>query len=174
MYNSYNHYIGDVDTTDQMAGHNSGFRRLKKRAIQVIDRFLLRIVLVNCYLIALYSETDRERLINFRSQDNFCIQLIELLLDLGTHGTSAKISRKKGFSYMNAEAFQIPVYKYEYIKIPTKKDYTACKRVRFSDNLLKRVALVEIARNRYRNSTKRTSWYSYIQCNIIICRKSDC
>jgi hypothetical protein len=108
-------------------------------------------------LIALYSETDRERFINFRSQDNFRIQLVELLLDLGTYGTSTKIPRKKGFSYMNTEAFEVPVYRYKHIKILAKKDYTTCKKVRFSDNPPKRLALAEIARNRHRNSTRRIS-----------------
>jgi hypothetical protein len=166
--------MGNIDTADQLAGHNSGFKRLRKGAIQTIDYFLFRIILVNCYLIALYSETDGERLINFRSQDNFRIQLVELLLDLGTHSTSAKVSRKRGFSYINTEAFEIPVHRYKHVKIPTKKDYATCKGVRFSDNPPKRVALAEIARNRYRNSTRRTSWYNYKQYNIAICRKSDC
>jgi hypothetical protein len=176
MYDSYNHHMGDVDTADQLAGHNSGFRRLRRRAIQAIDYFLLRTVLVNCYLIALYSETDGERLINFRSQDNFCIQLVESLLDLGTHSkiTSAKVPRKRGFSHMNAEAFEVPVHRHEHVKIPTKKDCAACKGVRFSDNPPKRVALAEIARNRHRSSTRRTSWYGCKQCNVAICRKSDC
>jgi hypothetical protein len=125
-------------------------------------------------LIALYSETDGEHLINFRSQDNFRIQLVELLLDLGIRDTSAKVPRKRGFLYMNTEVFEIPVHRYKYIKIPTKKNCTAYKKIRFSDNLLKRVALAGIARNRHRSSTRRTSWYSYKQYNITIYRKSDC
>jgi hypothetical protein len=48
---------------------------------------------------------------------------------------------------MNREAFEVPVYRYEHVKMPTKKNYTACKGVRFSNNPLKRVALAEIARN---------------------------
>jgi hypothetical protein len=57
---------------------------------------------------------------------------------------------------MNTEAFEVPVYRHKHIKIPTKKDYTTWKKVRFSDNPPKRVALAEIARNRHRNSTRRT------------------
>jgi hypothetical protein len=80
---------------------------------------------------------------------------------LGTNRTSAKIPRKRGFSYMNREAFEVPVYKHEHIKILAKKNYTACKRVSFSDNPPKQIALAEIARNQHRNSTRRISWYGY-------------
>jgi hypothetical protein len=85
---------------------------------------------------------------------------VELLLDLGTYSTSAKYL-KRGFSYINTKVFEIPIYRHKHIKIPTKKDYTTYKKIRFSDNLPKQVALAEITRNRYRNSTRKTSWYSY-------------
>jgi hypothetical protein len=159
LYDSYNHHISNIDTADQLAGHNKGLRRLRRGTIQAIDYLLLRTVLVNCYLIALYSDTNRKRFINFRSQDDFRIQLVELLLDLGTNNTSAKIPRKRGFSHINTEVFEVPVHRHKHVKIPTKKDYAACKGVRFSDNPLKQVALAEIARNRHRTSTRRTSWY---------------
>jgi hypothetical protein len=129
---------------------------------------------VNYYLISLYSETKGERFINFRSQDDFRLQLVELLLDLGTNRTSAKIPRKRGFSHMNGEAFEVPVYRHKHIKIPTKKNHTTCKGVRFSNNPPKRVALAEITRNRHRNLTRRTSWYGCRQYNVAIYREGDC
>jgi hypothetical protein len=56
---------------------------------------------------------------------------------------------------MNTEAFEILIHRHKYIKIPTKKDYAACKKMRFSDNPPKQVALAEIACNQHRNSTKK-------------------
>jgi hypothetical protein len=131
---------------------------LRKGVIQVIN-YLLRTTLVNNYLIALYSETKGERFINFRSQDDFRIQLIELLLDLGTNSTSTKIPRKREFSYINKKVFEIPVHRYKYVKMPTRKDYTIYKRIRFSNNLPKRIVLAEITYNRHRTSTRKSSWY---------------
>jgi hypothetical protein len=60
-------------------------------------------VLVNSYLIALYSDTGRERLINLKNQDDFRLQLVDSLLVLGKQASNAKIPRKRLFAYMNGE-----------------------------------------------------------------------
>lgn len=49
-----------------------------------------------------------------------------------------------------------------------------CKGVRYSDTALKRVALAEIAGNKWRQSTKRTSHQGCKQCNVAFCKEGSC
>ena len=174
LYDEYNHHMGDVDTADQLAGHNGGFRRLRRGAIQALDHWLLRTVLVNCYLIALYSDTGRERLINFRNQDDFRLQLVDSLLALGDQCRNAKVPRKRTFGHMNGESIEVPVHRHEHVKMPTRKDCMACKGVRYGDRTFKRVALAEIAANKGRDSKRTCTHWGCKQCTVGLCYKGDC
>ena len=55
-----------IDVADQLASLNSGRRRIKREAWQALDQWLLVIILVNCYLVAFYSDIKEERQIKFR------------------------------------------------------------------------------------------------------------
>ena len=72
-----------IDVADQLASSNSGRRRIKKRAWQALDQWLLVTTLVNCYLVAFYSDIEGERQVKFRSQQDFRLQIIDALLVMG-------------------------------------------------------------------------------------------
>jgi hypothetical protein len=63
----YNYYIGAVDEFDHLTAQNTGLYHVKKGGHQVLEYWLLRIVLVNCYLLVLCSDVPKPREINFRS-----------------------------------------------------------------------------------------------------------
>jgi hypothetical protein len=129
---------------------------------------------VNCYLIALYSDIEGDRLIKFRSQDDFRMQLVEALLDLGKAALDGEVPRKRSFAHMNAEAYEVPVHRHEHIKLATRKNCACCKGVRYGDNPSKRAALAEVAANRGRDSTRRTSYWGCKQCNVALCKHGQC
>jgi hypothetical protein len=152
-----------------LQGYNSGQRRLKKGGGQAVEYFLFMTVLVNYYLLALYSEWEGKKIP--RSQDNFRIQLVELLLTLGKN---TEVPKKQVFPYTDSEAIEIFLHQHQYIKIPTRKDYTACKGVKHQDQLLKRAALSEITANLGRKNERRTSIYSCKQYKVALCREGGC
>ena len=65
LYDCYNHNMLAVDVADQLASSNSGRRRIKRGAWQALDQWLLVTTLVNCYLVAFYSNVEGERQIQF-------------------------------------------------------------------------------------------------------------
>jgi hypothetical protein len=75
--------MGAVDEFDHLIAQNAGLRHMKRGGHQALEHWLLRIVLVNCYLLALYSNMPKPREINFRSQQDFRIKLIGSLLAMG-------------------------------------------------------------------------------------------
>ena len=168
LYDAYNHHMGAVDLADQLQGHNSGLRIIKRGGAQAVDQFLLLIVLVNCYLLSLYAKWEGEHTLKHRSQDDFRIKLVEALL---ATGKDAQVPRKRGYSHINAEALEVPVHRHQHVKMPTRKDCAACKGVRHHDRPPKRVALAEIAANSGRPSARRTSWYDYKQCGVSLCKE---
>jgi hypothetical protein len=106
-----------------------------------------------------------------RSQDNFRIQLVELLLILGK---DAEVPKKRVFPYTDSDAIEVPLYQHQHVKIPTRKDYAACKGVRHQDRPLKRAALSEITANLGGKSEQRTSIYSCKQYKVALCREGSC
>ena len=71
LYDCYNHNMLAIDVADQLASSNSGRRRIKRGAWQALDQWLLVTTLVNCYLVAFYSDIEGERQVKFRSQQDF-------------------------------------------------------------------------------------------------------
>jgi hypothetical protein len=53
---AYNYHIGVVDEFDHLTAQNPGLRPIRHGGAQVLEYWLLRIVLVNYYLLALYSD----------------------------------------------------------------------------------------------------------------------
>jgi hypothetical protein len=125
LYDAYNHKMGAVHVANQLQGHNSGQRRLRRGGGQAVEHFLLMTVLVNCYLSAFYSEWEGKR--KPRSQDNFRIQLVKALL---VFGQDAEVPKKRLYPYTDSEALEVPLHRHEHIKMPTRKDCAACKGVR--------------------------------------------
>lgn len=168
VYDAYNHNMGAVDVADQLQGHNQGLRRIRRGGGQAVDQFLLSTVLCNCYLLSLYSNWDE---IGHWNQDNFRVKLVEALLVIGTDG---KVPCKRLFPHTDSESFQVPLHHHSHVKMPTRKDCTACKGGQHSDRPLKRVALSEVASNLGRSSNRRTSHWGCKECKVALCREGSC
>lgn len=131
-------------------------------------------VLVNCCLLSLYSDTGQERLVKFRNQDDCRLQLVESLLHMSTATPDAEIPRKKSFGHIYAESIQVPVHRHQHIRMEERRDCAACKGVRYSDHPPKRVALAEIAMNKGRESKRKETYWGYKECNVALCQNGDC
>jgi hypothetical protein len=79
----YNYYMGAVNEFDHLTAQNAGLRYVERGGHQALEHWLLRTVLINCYLLALYSNVPEPREISFRSQQDFRRQLISVLVAKG-------------------------------------------------------------------------------------------
>jgi hypothetical protein len=136
-----------------------------------VDQFLLSIVLTNCYLLSLYANWEGERQVKHRSQDDFRLKLVEALLGVRS---DTKVPRKRTFSHIDSEDFQVPISRHSHVRLPTRKDCAACKGGRFYDRAMKRVALAEIAANSGRSSKRRTTHWGYKECKVALCIEGSC
>jgi hypothetical protein len=64
----YNYHMGDVDEFDHLTAQNAGLRHVERGGHQALEHWLLRTVLINCYLLALCSDVPEPREVSFRSQ----------------------------------------------------------------------------------------------------------
>ncbi|PMD62434.1 uncharacterized protein K444DRAFT_509449, partial [Hyaloscypha bicolor E] len=76
----YNYHMGAVDEFDHLTAQNAGLRHVRREGHQALEHWLLRTVLINCYLLALYSDIPEPRQVSFRSQQDFRRQLIGALV----------------------------------------------------------------------------------------------
>ncbi|PMD50071.1 uncharacterized protein K444DRAFT_548154, partial [Hyaloscypha bicolor E] len=67
----YNYYMGAVNEFNYLTAQNTGLRYVERRGHQVLEYWLLYTVLINYYLLALYSNIPEPREISFRSQQDF-------------------------------------------------------------------------------------------------------
>jgi hypothetical protein len=67
----YNYYMGAVNEFDHLTAQNTGLRHVKRGGHQALEHWLLRTVLINCYLLALCSDIPEPRAVSFRSQSDF-------------------------------------------------------------------------------------------------------
>jgi hypothetical protein len=67
----YNYYMGAVNEFDYLTAQNAGLWHVERGGHQVLEHWLLRTVLINYYLLALYSDVPEPREISFRSQQDF-------------------------------------------------------------------------------------------------------
>src|SRR5450756_544435 len=150
----YNYYMGAVDEFDHLTAQNAGLRYVKRGGHQALEHWLLRIVLINCYLLAYCSEAPEPRNISFRSQQDFRRQLIGSLL---AKGRDSDACPKRRISQISPEASRLPVRSHMLVKMAKRGYCKACSGLRFRDRPRKRVALGEIASNMGRESTKHQS-----------------
>jgi hypothetical protein len=102
----YNHHMGAVDEFDHLTAQNAGLRHIRRGGHQALEHWLLRTVLVNCYLLAYCSDIPEPREVSFRSQQDFRRQLVGGLL---AKGRDKEISPKRRISRISQEASQVPV-----------------------------------------------------------------
>jgi hypothetical protein len=98
--------MGAIDEFNHLTAQNTGLRHVKRGGAQALEHWLLRTVLVNSYLLALYSDVPEPRQINFRSQQDFRRQLVGALLAMGK---DSDISPKRRISRISQGADQVPV-----------------------------------------------------------------
>ena len=63
----YNHYMGAVNEFDHLIAQNLELRPCKRGGSQALEHWLLRTILVNCYLLALCSDVLEPRQVSFKS-----------------------------------------------------------------------------------------------------------
>jgi Transposase IS4 len=167
----YNYHMGAVDAFDQLTGQNSGLRPVRRGGHQALEHWLLRTVLVNCYLLALCNDVPEPRQISFRSQQDFRKQLAQSLL---TMGNEAKLCGKRRISHISQDAIRTPVQFHEMVKMGGKRRCFSCKGLRYGDRPLKRVALGKIAVNQGRTSSLHESRWGCKQCDVPLCKERGC
>ena len=57
----YNYQMEVVDEFDHVTTQNPGLRSIRRGGLQALEHWLLRTVLVNCYLLALCSDVPEPR-----------------------------------------------------------------------------------------------------------------
>ena len=167
----YNYNMGAVDKFDHLTAQNAGLRHVERGGNQALEHWLLRTVLINCYLLSLCSDIPEPRAVSFRSQTDFRDQLIGALL---AKGGSSNICPKRRISQVSQAADIVPLRSHELIKIAKRGWCVACKGLRLKDRPRKRVALKEIASNKGRTSTRHQSSFGCRQCDVHLCKYNSC
>jgi hypothetical protein len=126
----YNYYIGEVDEFDHLTAQNPGLRPVRRGGHQALEHWLLRVVLVNCYLLALCSDVPEPRQVSFRSQQDFRKQLIGSLI---SKSRDTSICPKRRISRISEGADQVPLRLHEQVKMGKRGYCVACKGLRFGD-----------------------------------------
>jgi len=81
-FDEYNFGIQQIDVFDYLLIQNLELRHVWRKGSQAIKHWLLCIVLVNTFLIALYSRSKVRRSINFRFQQDFKLKLLNGFIEL--------------------------------------------------------------------------------------------
>jgi len=168
---TYNYYMGAVNEFDHLTAQNPGLRRVRRGGSQALEHWLLRTVLVNCYLLVLCSDIPESRQVSFRSQQDFRKQLISSLLSMSR---DTSICPKRRISRISEGADQVPLRSHEQVKMGKRGYCVACKGLRFGDRPQKRVALGVIAANSGRKNSNHSSRFGCKQCDVFLCDNSSC
>jgi hypothetical protein len=166
----YNYHMGAVDEFDHLTAQNAGLRHVERGGHQALEHWLLRTVLINCYLLALCSDVPEPRQVSFRSQQDFRRQLISALI---AKGRDSEICPKRRISQISQEA-KVPIQSHKQVKLSKAGKCVCCKGMRYGDRPKKRVALAQIAANQGRESSRHQSIYGCEQCDVHLCKNRGC
>jgi hypothetical protein len=167
----YNYHMGTVDEFDHLTAQNAGLRHVERGGHQALEHWLLRTVLINCYLLALCSDLPEPREVNFRSQQDFRRQLISALIAKSNGGEHCP---KRGISRISGGADQVPIRAHKQVKLERVGECVNCKGLRFTDRPKRRLPLSQIAANQGRGSSRHESQYGCEQCDVHLCKKRGC
>jgi len=167
----YKYHMGAVNEFDHLTAQNAGLRHVERGGHQALEHWLLRTVLINCYLLSYCSDVPEPRQVSFRSQQDFRRQLVGALLAKGRDG---EVCPKRRISQISQGADQVPIQLHEQVKLGKKRRCVSCKGLRFGDRPKKRQALAEIAANHGRESLIHDSIYGCKQCDVNLCKNSGC
>jgi hypothetical protein len=168
----YNYHMGAVDEFDHLTAQNAGLRHVERGGHQALEHWLLRTVLINCYLLALCSDVPEPREVSFRSQQDFRRQLVCALVAKGR--SSSEICPKRRISRISQGADRIPVSSHKLVNLSRRGICVCCKGLRFKDRPRKRIALAQIASNQGRESSTHESVYGCKQCDVHLCKDRGC
>jgi hypothetical protein len=172
LYNKYNFNMGAVDEHDNLSSRNAGLRPIRRGGHQALDHWLLRVALVNSYLLSLLEgEEDVPREIDFRSQKDFRQQLVTALLRRGQRGPP---TTKRKISKISIDSESLPAKDHELVKRKGRQQCVCCGGLRLGDRVSKRAALSEIAVNLNRPSQRTVTYYYCKQCDVPICQRNGC
>jgi hypothetical protein len=171
VFDKYNYNMNAVDRFDSLTANNSGLRPVRRGGWQAIEHWLLRVALVNSFLVSFLSDVPGKGNISFRSQQDFRIQLVQSLLD---KGKNMPLVPKRRVSKISTLATATDVSEHQLVTMPTRKRCVTCAGLRAWDRPQKRVALGEIAANEHRESTRKASKYGCKQCDVTLCQKGGC
>ncbi|PVH69726.1 hypothetical protein DL98DRAFT_578195, partial [Cadophora sp. DSE1049] len=160
----YNYNMGAVDEGDHLIAQKPGLREVRRGGHQAIEHWILRLILVNSYLLAERSEVEEPRQLTFRSQQEFRRILVKGLISKSKE--TLYRSPKKRVSIVSQKADLRPPHLHQQVKMAKKGWCVACKGGRFSDRQTKRVALSEISVNKGRSYAKKQSIFGCQQCDI--------
>jgi hypothetical protein len=167
----YNYHMGAVDEFDHLTAQNAGLRHVERGGHQALEHWLLRTVLINCYLLALCSDIPEPREVSFRSQQDFRRQLISALV---AKSKASEICPKRRISGISQGADDLPLRAHEQVKLGKRGKCVCCQGLRFTDRPKKRVALAQIASNQGRESMRHDSMYGCKQCDVYLCKIRSC
>jgi hypothetical protein len=167
----YNYQMGAVDEFDHLTAQNAGLRLIWRGGHQALEHWLLRIVLINCYLLAQFSDVPEPRQVSFRSQQDFRRQLVGALLAKGSDGEACL---KRRISHISQVTNKVPIREHELVKLDTRRECVSCKGLRYGDRPKKRTALAEIAANQGRESSRSRTIYGCKQCNVHLYKEKGC
>ena len=163
--------MGAVDIADQLATTDYSCRRIRRGTWQALEHWLLSTVLVNTYLVSLYSNIDEEREVKFRNQRDFRMQIIEGLLAMSK---PVPVPKKRYFSHSNCDDSDILITDHHHDKRPTKRDCMACKGGTYWERQIRRSPLAALSANQGRAFKRRTTFYGCIKCDVALCKKGSC
>ena len=170
-YNNYNHNMGGVDIADQLTGSNSGQRRIKRGGWQAIEQWLLLISLVNSFLIARHSKKEVQSTIDFRSQKDFRIKIIDSLLLMGKDVPGP---RKRKIASTNLDLSDIQITGHHQIKRQCRRQCVACKGETIVDRPIRRRPLATLSANSRLARKVTTTLFGCQECNVALCKNSSC
>jgi hypothetical protein len=162
--------MGAVNEFDYLTAQNASLRHVERGGHQALEHWLLHTVLINYYLLALYSNMPEPREVSFRSQQDFRRQLIYTLVTKGR--SSSEICPKRRILRISQGADRIPVSSHKLVNLSRRGLYG--KGLRFKDRPRKRIALAQIASNQGRESSTHESVYGCKQCDVYLCKDRGC
>jgi hypothetical protein len=175
-FDNYNNNMGAVDSFDQLTAINAGIRPVKRGAWQALEHWLLRVILVNTYVILQRSRKHTD-LTLMRSQQEHRLRIIRGLIDLAKATKSDNpICKKRRISQANPEAIPSAI-EHHHIKSDVRRGCVYCKGKRRGDQYFKRRALGPLDPNAVHSKRRegRSSW-KCLECDEALCnpRYRDC
>jgi hypothetical protein len=108
---------------------------------------------------------------NFRSQTDFKVQLIDVLLHISKNLDQPPKCR---IAYISTQAESRPVSLHQKIKMGNHRNCITYRGLRVSDRPQKRVVLAAIAANNQRESKRTVVRYECKQCDVYLCATGLC